>query len=82
MIVYFCLKRCGHEQQFRVYKVSCYCHGLFVVFICVVSFLWPLRCCLMLMERCLFSYQIFACGVCKFNVYFLCNFLVDGERKW
>jgi hypothetical protein len=82
MIVHFCSRRCGHEQQFRVYKVSCYWRGLFVVFIYVVGFLWPLYCCLMLMEHCLFICQIFVCGMCKVNVYFLCNFVVNGGRKW
>jgi hypothetical protein len=81
MIIHFCLKICGYEQQLRVYKVSSYWCYLFVVFICVVSFLRPLHCCLMLMERCLFSCQIFVCGVCKVIAYFLCNFVVDGERK-
>jgi hypothetical protein len=81
MIVHFCLKICGHEQQFTVYKVSCYWHGLFVVFKCVVGFLQPLHCCFMFMESCFFSCQTFVCGVHKVNVYFLCNFVVDGERK-
>lgn len=38
MIGHFCLRRCGCKQQ-RIYKVSYYWHGLFVVFMCCKFFM-------------------------------------------
>ncbi len=80
MIGHFGLRRCGCEQQ-RVYKVSCYCHGLFVVFICVVGFLRRWHFYLLLMERFLFSCQIFVWCAWLMLIYYVTLFLMEKENE-